>query len=81
MKARLVDGRLQYASKIIRIGNKMVSNASDEELIKLGFKEVVETDMPEEEEGFYYSCEWKETEDSIIREWHKNEIIVEEDYE
>lgn len=38
-----------------------------------GFKPLIETEQPEEEEGFYYTSEWKENEESIEKVWIKHE--------
>ncbi len=39
-----------------------------------GFKPLIETEQPEEEEGFYFVSKWEEKENEIVQVWEKVEI-------
>lgn len=81
MKAKLIDGRIVYAKKIIREGDLMVCNPTDKTLEKLGYKEVVETPAPEEEDGFYFIPRWEDNGAQIIRVWERFEYTNSEEDE
>lgn len=72
--ARLEGGSLVYAPNIIYIGDRQIINATAEEYASLGWMPIVKTDIPESEEGFYYSPIYTEQGGKIIQQWKKHEI-------
>ena len=70
MLGKLVYGFLSYAPKKIYIGKELIENPSNELLISNGYKNIVETDMPEDvKNGFIYVSTWEENDDSIQQVW------------
>lgn len=76
MYAKLVNGCLKYASNILRLEDVTIVNPPAEELIKQGYKEVVETACPAWEEGYNWEASWEEDDETITRVWTKVEMPV-----
>ena len=72
--ARLDRGNFEYAPNIIYVGNKQIINATAEQYASLGWLPIVKTDMPEAEEGFYYTPVYTEENGKIVQQWEKVEI-------
>ena len=70
MHAKLSNGFLHSAPKIITLDGRTINNPYPEELEELGYKPVVYTDMPTEAtEGKHWESEWTEGENAIRQVW------------
>lgn len=78
MHAKLQNGFLRSAPKMIVLGGKSINNPLPEELEQLGYKPVVYTDMPTEvTEGKHWESEWEEEETEIKQVW---KLVDDPDY-
>lgn len=69
MYAKLQNGFLRSAPKMITLDGKTINNPYPEELEHLGYKPVVYTDMPEAVEGKHWESSWEEEENAIRQVW------------
>lgn len=70
MYAKLQNGFLRSAPKIITLDGRTINNPYPEELEELGYKPVVYTDMPDNtEEGKHWESSWTEEENAIRQVW------------
>lgn len=70
MHAKLQNGFLCSAPKIITLDGHTINNPYPEELEQLGYKPVVYTDMPTEvTEGKHWESGWTEEENTIRQVW------------
>ena len=70
MHAKLSNGFLRSAPKIITLDGRTINNPYPEELEELGYKPVVYTDMPDNtEEGKHWESEWEEADKEIKQVW------------
>ena len=70
MHAKLSNGFLHSAPKIITLDGRTINNPYPEELEELGYKPVLYTDMPTEvTEGKHWESEWEEGEKEIKQGW------------
>ena len=69
--AKLINGALQYAPKTITKDRIHYNPYPEAMLIKDGYKPVTMTPMPDPEEGYAWVAGWQETEEAIVRTWHK----------
>lgn len=70
MYAKLSNGFLRSAPKIITLDGRTINNPYPEELEELGYKHVVYVDMPDNtEDGKHWESEWKEGETEIKQVW------------
>lgn len=69
MYAKLINGNLTVAPKMLTIGDNHVWNASAADYAAQGWLPVVYTDMPTPPEGYDYESGWEQTEDSIVQTW------------
>lgn len=69
MYAKLQNGFLRSAPKMITLDGKTINNPYPEELEQLGYKPVLYTDMPEATEGKHWESEWEEEETEIKQVW------------
>ena len=77
MLAKLENGNLIGTNdKILRYCDEITVNPKEEDFIRAGYKPVIENRLPEKE-GFYQVPEYTETEDSIIANYHYEEITDE----
>ena len=67
---------IENTPKIIRDENKVYANPSEEILKAHGYKPLVEQECPNEE-GFWYSFEYKENKTTITKTWIAHEIEAE----
>lgn len=86
---RLKNGYLEKpGTTLILPDGRSINNPREEALEELGFtfdqvlrangyKQVIETEQPEPESGFYFEASWEEQEDKIVRVWTKIEAPVE----
>lgn len=68
MFVKLVDGKIEEAPILLVDETKTYSNPSTETLRAFGYKELVEEEMPEDD-GKYYTVEYRETETEITKVW------------
>lgn len=71
---QLNNGNLTYAPNKLIDNGKQIFNAPAESYREQGFLPIVKTDMPEVEEGFYYTPTYSEIDGEIVQQWEKNEI-------
>ena len=75
MLYKLKNNRLiPFKAKHINMNGKVYANPNDTQLIKAGYKRLVEVDMPELEEGFYYVSTYEIVGDKIVQSWRKYKI-------
>lgn len=67
--AKLIDGSLVVAPKIVRYQGRIVINPDAEKLTELGYKPVTYTEPPELEPGYIAVPVWTETEEAIVQDW------------
>lgn len=68
MNAKLEEGRLIVAPKMLVIGSTHVWNATAEQYAEQGWLPVVYTDAPERD-GYYAESGWAEEDGRIVQEW------------
>lgn len=68
MKAKLVDGVLNYSPKQVKINNIDYIPPTDEWLNNNGYKEVEYTEPPQDDNQ--YTSSWKETKTKIKQVWN-----------
>lgn len=68
MYAKLINGNLTIAPKMLTVGSTNVWNASDEQYAAQGWLPVVYTDAPEQD-GYYAESGWAEEDGRIVQEW------------
>ncbi len=78
MYAKLNEGRLVVAPKMLVIGDTHVWNATAEQYAVQGWLPVVYTDPPEAE-GYYAESGWAEEDGRIVQEWVLIPIPEDED--
>lgn len=70
MHAKLQNGFLRSAPKIITLDGRTINNPYPEELEELGYKPVVYTDTPDNtEDGKHWESSWEEGETEIRQVW------------
>lgn len=69
MHAKLQNGYLRSAPKIIVLDGRTINNPYQEELEQLGYKPVLYTDMPEVTEGKHWESSWEQTDTEIRQVW------------
>ena len=67
--AKLIDGHISWAPKIVIYNGKRVANPKPEILLALGYKPVVYTDPPDPDPGYVLVFDWIETEEQITQHW------------
>jgi hypothetical protein len=78
MYAKLINGNLTIAPKMLVIGDTHVWNATAEQYAAQGWLPVVYTDAPEQD-GYYAESGWAEEEGHIVQEWVLIPIPEDED--
>lgn len=81
MYGKLVDGKIEYASKNVNYNGKLICNAKKEILLKLGYLPLVETEQ-EIQEGYISIPYWEQEENQIVQKWKfekASETITTED--
>ena len=71
---KIENGALVYAPNKLVIGTEQIFNAPAEIYKEQGYLPIVNTEPPEEEEGFYYSPYYVEADSSIVQQWEKVEV-------
>ena len=67
--AKIIDGQLNYAPKMLVIGDSKVWNAPGEMYLAQGWKPLVYTAAPEAPTGYHYEASWDEQETEIVQVW------------
>lgn len=78
MYAKLINGNLRIAPKMLVIGSTKVWNATAEQYAAQGWLPVVYTDAPEQD-GYYAESGWAEEDGHIVQEWVLIPIPEDED--
>lgn len=73
MMYKLVDGVLVKAPKYIELDGMIISNPTDEELFRAGYKPLIEEPYPELDDKHYATKVYKETDEAIIQTWEIHE--------
>lgn len=77
MKAKYInENNIEPAPPFIIVGEKVIANPTDDILVELGYKEVIETEYPETADG-YYRVPIYEDGEKITQKW-SDEIKIEE---
>lgn len=76
MYAKLVEGGLVEAPKVLFDSRRTYSNPLPETLVAFGYKPVVEQERPEDKEGFYQVSHYEENDSTITLVWEYVEIPV-----
>lgn len=79
MYAKLVEGVLVEAPKVLFDSERTYSNPLPETLVEFGYKPVVEQERPEDKEGFYQVSHYEEHDSEITQVWEYIEIPVAEE--
>ena len=79
MYAKLVEGVLVEAPKVLFDSRRTYSNPLPETLVKFGYKPVAEQEKPEDKEGFYQVSHYEENDSTITLVWEYIEIPVEDE--
>lgn len=71
MYGKLIDGNIVPAPNPLHVNRGMVYNPSGYIYESVGYKPIVDTPMPEPEEGteVYYTSHWEEQDGKIVRVW------------
>jgi hypothetical protein len=72
--ARLDRGNFEYAPNILYVGDKQIINASAEEYVSFGWLPIIKSEMPESDNGYYFTPIYTESDGKIIQQWEKHEI-------
>ena len=81
MLGKLVNGIVQNPPKRLLRGDRMILNPPEEMLKEEGYKEVLKTDRPLNEDGFYFESSWVEGDNFIQQMWVKKAYPVIEESE
>ena len=68
MFVKLVNGHLEQAPVLLQDNKKTYSNPTESTLRAFVYKPLVEQEMPEDD-GNYYTVEYRETETTITKVW------------
>ena len=71
MYGKLIDGNIVLASNPLHINRGMIYNPSGYIYESVGYKPIVDTPVPESEDGteVYYTSHWEEQDGKIVRVW------------
>lgn len=79
MYAKLVEGGLVEAPKVLFDSERTYSNPLPETLVAFGYKPVMEQERPEDKEGFYQISHYEEHDSEIAQVWEYVEMPVEDE--
>ena len=70
MLGKIIDGVLTYPPHRIVIDGMQIFNPTETQLISVGYKLIVETDMPDDApEGQHYEAQYADGETQITQSW------------
>ena len=70
MLGKIIDGVLTYPPHRIVIDGMQIFNPTETQLISVGYKLIVETDMPDDApEGQHYEARYTDAGDTITQNW------------
>ena len=70
MLGKIIDGVLTYPPHRIVIDGMQIFNPTETQLISVGYKLIVETDMPDDApEGQHYEAQYTDAGDTIMQRW------------
>ena len=71
MYGKLINGQIVPAPNPLHVNRSMVYNPSGYIYESVGYKPIVDTPMPEPEDGteVYYTSHWEEQDSQIVRVW------------
>jgi len=72
--AKLENGNVEFEPSMVQTENSVVFNPQPETLIKLGYKEYIETDKPAAKKWYNHVKKFKETKTKIIQEWEYEKL-------
>lgn len=70
---KLIEGAIEYAPKPILTEGGIYFGNNENVYLAKGWKKIINTQKPEETEGFYYTSAWAENETNIEKVWNLNE--------
>ena len=73
MNGKLTGAILEYAPRTITKGDTYYNPYPEEMQLADGWKPIIETPAPPEEEGYYWTAHWEQDEETIFRVWEKHE--------
>lgn len=75
MYGKLINGQIVPAPNPLHVNRSMVYNPSGYIYESVGYKPIVDTPMPEPEDGteVYYTSHWEEQAGQIVRIWEETE--------
>lgn len=75
MYGKLINGQIVPAPNPLHVNRGMVYNPSGYIYESVGYKPIVDTPMPEPEDGteVYYTSRWEEQDGQIVRVWEEAE--------
>lgn len=76
MFGKIIDGSLTYPPHRIVLDGMQIFNPTETQLISVGYKLIVETDMPDDApEGQHYEAQYTDGETEITQSW----VLVEDE--
>ena len=79
MLGKIIDGVLTYPPHRIVLDGMQIFNPTETQLISVGYKLIVETDMPDDApEGQHYEAQYTDGETQITQNWVLVEDVEEE---
>lgn len=79
MLGKIIDGKLTYPPHRIVLDGMQIFNPTETQLISVGYKLIVETDMPDDApEGQHYESKYTDAGDTITQSWVLVEDVEEE---
>lgn len=70
MLGKITDGKLTYPPHRIVLDGMQIFNPTETRLISVGYKPIIETDMPDDApEGQHYEAQYTDAVDTIMQSW------------
>lgn len=70
MLGKIIDGILTYPPHKIALNGMQIFNPTETQLVSVGYKLIVETDMPDDApEGQHYEAQYTDEETQITQSW------------
>jgi hypothetical protein len=73
------DTTVQYAPKYVVIDGTVYTNPDASRLIEAGYKPLLVDERPEDEEGYYITSSYEDTEEAVLQHWAKIPVVVPEE--